>query len=164
MLSNELLHEMNAAYGRVEEKCLKIRKVLHQKGLEVDFGWYNNHYRRDDSGAWVREAYPIPVIGVKGLCDIEMEFDRISVSTKLEREAVLGYDYEKLAAHSFEAYGVEDYLADYYHDGQTVQQLKENIAACAEKEFGFSFYFAFETESERIAVFIRFLKEEGFYY
>jgi len=164
MLSNELFNEINAAYSRIEEKCLELCKMLRQSGLDIEFGWYNGHYHKDESGQWAREAYPIPVIGVKGFCDIEIEFDRISVSSKLNHETALEYAYEKLTEYSFEAYGVEDYLADYYHNGQPIQVLKENIAACDEKEIGFSFYFAFDAQGEKIIELVRFIIAEGFYY
>lgn len=68
----------------------------------------------------INAAYPIPVIGVKDFCDIEIQFDKISASTKLNREAALAYSYEKFSEYEFEVYGVEDYLADFYHNGQTI--------------------------------------------
>ena len=104
------------------------------------------------------------MIGVKGFCDIEIQFDKISVSTKLKRDVALSYSFEKFSGYEFEAYGVEDYLADFYHPGQTVQELKENIRACDEKDIGFSFVFPFDVEGKQIFEFVKLLRREGFFY
>lgn len=78
----ELLGAIDSAYHRLEEKQAKLLRVLSSLTLPLDVGWYNGHYHRDENGTWCREAYPIPVIGVRGLCDIELQFRQISVSTK----------------------------------------------------------------------------------
>lgn len=112
----------------------------------------------------MRDAFPIPVIMVKGLCDIEIQFDRISVSTKLKREMALEYPFDKLMDNEFEAYGVEDYLSDYYHPGQSVQKLKDNISASSEVEIGLSFLFPHDVTGQKIFEFVKLLRREGFYY
>ena len=104
------------------------------------------------------------MVGVKGFCDIEIQFDSISISTKLKRDVALSYSFEKFSGYNFEAYGVEDYLADFYHAGQTVQEMKDNIHACDEKEIGFSFVFPFDVEGKQIFEFVKLLRREGFYY
>lgn len=104
------------------------------------------------------------MIGVKGLCDIEIHFDEISVSTKLKRSAALEYSFEKFADYDFEAYGVEYCLADFYHAGQTMEEMKESIRACDEKEIVFSFVFPFEIEGNQIFEFVKLLRQEGFFY
>ncbi len=73
------------------------------------------------------------------------------------------YSYEKLRAYKFEAYGVEDYLADYYHEGQNLRELKAKIRNSEEKEIGFSFTLPFETTGNQIYEFVKLLRREGFY-
>lgn len=158
----ELIEEINAAYGRLEEKKTELARALSP--FETEAGWFNGHYQRDDKGSWRRDAYPIPVVSVKGLCDIEVQFTRLSVSTKLKREAALAYSFEQMKAYEFEAYGVEDFLSDYYHAGQTMRELKEKIKESAENEIGFSFSFPFKTDGTQMAAFVERLKREGFYY
>ena len=163
-MEKELLNEINAAYYHLEMKQAEITHALCHRIFELESGWYNGHYHKIDTGKWHRESYPIPVISVKGLCDIEIQFDRISVSAKLAREAALAYSYEKFSEYEFEAYGVEDYLADFYHQGQTMQEMKENICACDEAEIGFSFVFPFNIEGKQIFEFVKLLRREGYYY
>ncbi len=163
-MDRELLEQINGVYYRLERKQGEIVQALLHRIFETESGWYNGHYHKSAQGHWYRESYPIPVVGVKGFCDIEIEFDKISVSAKLKRDAALAYSYEKFLGYEFEVYGVEDYLADFYHAGQTVQEMKENIRACDEKEIGFSFYFPFDLEGKRLFEFVKLLRSEGFYY
>lgn len=161
MISRELLNE---AYLRLEAKHDEIIRALTHRIFELESGWYNGHYQKNPDGKWVRDAYPIPVITVKGLCDIEIQFDRVSVSMKLKRDAALAYSFDKLMEYEFEAYGVEDYLSDYYHPGQTDQELKDNIKASDEAEIGFSFTFPFEVDEKQLFEFVKMLRREGFHY
>ncbi len=104
-MGKELLNEINATYYRLEMKQAEIVHALFHRIFELESGWYNGHYHKNDSGNWHRESYPIPVISVKGFCDIEIQFDKISVSTKLKRNTALSYSFEKFAGYEFEAYG-----------------------------------------------------------
>lgn len=85
------------------------------------------------------------------------------MSAKLKREKALSYSFEKIKI-PFEAYGVEDYLADYYNSGMSFEELRKNIRECGEKEIGFSFLFDWDTDKERLFEFVKFLRREGFYY
>lgn len=163
-MDGKLLKEMEAAYDRLERKQGEIVQALLHRIFETESGWYSGHYHRNTAGEWHRESYPIPVVSVKGFCDIEIAFDKISVSTKQKREDALAYSFEKFSGYEFEAFGVEDYLADYYHAGQILREMKENIRACDEKEIGFSFCFPFEVEGKRLFEFVKLLRRERFYY
>lgn len=163
-LTEKELTDINTAYHSLESKQAELVCALSHRIFEVVSGWYNGHYHKDEHEKWVRESYPIPVIDVKGLCDIEIPFDKITISTKLKRNAALEYSFKKFAGCEFEAYGVDDYLTDFYHPGQTVQDLKENIRGCDEKEIGFSFVFPFEVDGKQIFEFVKLLRREGFYY
>lgn len=164
MDKKSLLKELNTAYNELEMKEAELAHALYHRIFELESGWYNNHYYKNDDGDWSRAAYPIPVMSVKGYCDIEISFEAVTISTKLRRKAALAYSYENISQYEYEVYGVEDYLTDYYHAGQTVQDLKDNIAKSDEKEIGFSFRFPFEVEGEQILEFVKLLRREGFYY
>ena len=163
-MDKEWLNEINTAYNRLEMKNAEIIHALFHRIFELESVWFNGHYHKNDDGEWNRESYPIPVISVNGFCDIEIQFDKITVSTKLKRDAALAYSFEKFSEYEFEAYGVEDYLTDFYHDGQMIQELKENICACDEAEIGFSFIFPFDVDGKQIFDFVKLLRREGFYY
>ena len=116
------------------------------------------------NGQWAREAWPIPVISVRGLCDVEIQFDALGVSAKLTREAALECAFEAARGVPFEAYGVKDCLADYYRSGFSIETLRERVRASDEREIGFAFTLPFETEEVRLHDFLRALQAEGFFY
>lgn len=62
-----------------------------------------------------------------GFCDVEIHLDYIAVTTKLSRQNALGNTFAKVSGYEFEAFGVEDYLSDYYHKGMSIQEMKKNI-------------------------------------
>ena len=99
-----------------------------------------------------------------GFCDIEIQFDKITVTTKRKRAAALDYSYEKIREYPFEAYGVEDYLSDFYHKGQTIQDLKKNSTESDEEEIFFSFSFPLDVDGKVIFEFVKLLRRESFYY
>lgn len=163
VISQDFLNEMNVAYRQLEQKYSELVCALNHRIFDLESGWYNGHYQKSADGKWARDAYPILVITVRGICDIEIQFDRISVSAKLKRDSALAYSFEKLTAYEFEVYGVEDYLSDYYHPGQTVEDMKNSIRASDETEIGFSFMFPFAVERQQIFDFVKLLRREGFY-
>ena len=65
------------------------------------------------------------------------------------------YSFEKIET-PFEAYGVEDFLADYYNEGMSLNSKG--------KEIGVSFLFEPEAEKVKIFDLVEFLRDEGFYY
>lgn len=163
-ISKELLEEINKIYYTLDMKRFQICSALFHRIFEVESGWYNGHYVKDEKECYHPTSYPIPVISVKNYCDIEISFDNITVTAKKKRTAALEYSYDKIMPYSFEAYGVEDYLSDYYHSGMTIQDLKQMIAESDEREIGFSFYFPFDTDEETFFEFVKLLRREGFYY
>ena len=91
-------------------------------------------------------------------------YQDLPFSPKLTREAALECAFEAARGVPFEAYGVEDYLADYYRSGQPIETLRERVHASTEGEIGFAFTLPFETEGARLHDFLRALRAEGFFY
>lgn len=160
--TQDFLDQMNAAYACQEQTLAALLRALQP--LVPTFGYYNGHYSKDASGAWRRDAFPIPVVSVPGLCDIELWFGKLGVTAKLPRELALRSSFDAFAAYAFEAYGVEDYLSDFYHDGQTLQTLRDNISRSDEQQIAFSFCLPPDTPAEKLLDFVLLLRQEGFYY
>ena len=158
--------ELNEIYRELENRMQEIVAPfasLH-KGFDFSCGYYSGHYHKNAEGKYVMDFFPIPVVMVKGLCDIEIDLDKVSVSTKLRREVALNYSYEKLSGYEFEAYGVDGYLDDFYVKGNSYSELVENIASSKETEIGFSFLFSGDVDAEEIYKCVKFLRKEGFFY
>ncbi len=164
MVTKEFLNQINAVYHQLEMKQEQVNHALFSRIFETESGWYNSHYHVDDNGGWFRDSYPIPVVSVKGICDIEIDFETVSVSTKLKRTKALEYSYDRISRYSFEVFGVDDYLCTFYKGDQTIEEMKSNIANSSEREIGFAFSFTFDVDEDTIYKFVKLLRREGFYY
>ena len=163
-MNKRLLAEIDAAYRALETRLEIVKAAVRQAGLECTSGWYNGHYARDGRGEFRRQAYPIPVVSVEKLCDIELGFLSLNITAKLSQVQALAFPYETLPVCSFEAYGVEDYLSDYYHAGQSLETLRKNVASSNEAEIGFAFSLPMAIAPDALADFLTFLKDSGFFY
>ncbi len=163
-MDRRLLSEIGAAYRALETRLEIVKAAVCQTGLKCTSGWYNGHYARDGRGEFRRQAYPIPVVSVEGLCDIELGFSALNITAKLHREQALAFPYERLHPYSFVAYSVEDYLGDYYHARESFEALRQNVASSAEAEIGFAFSMPSTIEFGALADFLIFLKDSGFFY
>lgn len=164
MSMNTERENLNKIYYPIHIKAFEILARFQCRIFEPELGWYNGHYSKDENGQYQPDYFPIPVISVKGYCDIEIGFEQITVSAKLKREEALSYSFDDVKDTPFEAYGVEDYLADYYNSDMTVEQLHENIKNSGEKEIGFSFVFDHDADKDILFDFAKLLRRKGFYY
>ena len=158
--------ELNKVYQKLEIKMHEITAPflsLHN-GIPFTCGYYNGHYFKNSDGEYKEDYFPIPVISLEKLCDIEIGLENISISTKLKRDAALQFDYNNLCDYTFEVYGVEEYLEDFYVEGNSIEELITNISNSSEKEIGISFQFSWDVTVEQIEKLVRLLKREGFYY
>lgn len=155
--------QLNEIYERLDTKAKRIVRRFAGNGFACEMAYFNGHYSKNGQGEYEIEYFPIPVISLKGCCDIELEPDGITVSAKLARKEALAMDYTALSDYRFEVYGMEDYLSDYYGQKDTVEQLLCNLGQSKEKEIGYSFIFDFDTEEERLYELVCLLREKGFY-
>lgn len=149
--------QLNALYAPLERSCRRLVAALTQRRFSVNSGWYSGHYSKGENGEWQEDSFPIPVIEVKGICDIEIGFDGISVSAKLTKERALKADFWRLGL-PFQVYGVENYLTDYYRDGMEPEELREEIRKSSEKEIGVGVALPPEMGDEEILAIVKRLR------
>ena len=151
--------QLNEIYAKLDKKAQDIAKLLG-----CDYGYYNGHYHKNETGNYEKDYFPIPVISVKGLCDVEIDLDGISVTAKLTKDRAISYDFEKIKSFNFEVYGVENYLEDFYVLGDTIASMIEKLSNCKEENVFFSFYFTNDTPVDTICKLVKLIEEEGFFY
>lgn len=151
--------QLNAVYRELDARAQQLSELLH-----ASFGYYNGHYHKGPSGDYEMDHYPIPVITMRGVCDIEVDLDGISVTAKLARADALRFDFGKLAAYDFEVYGVENYLDDFRAEGDTMDVMLENIRESKENAIFFSFCFPCEAAAAEIGKLVWLIQKEGFFY
>lgn len=109
-ISEQEKQRMNEIYFALPTKQAELFHGLYHRVFELSNGFYNGHEHQTPDGGWQIDYYPIPVISVKGYCDVEISLGGISVTTRKKRKDALDYSSEKLKGYSFEAFGVESYF------------------------------------------------------
>ncbi len=153
---------LNRIYAPLDAKRAQLTAALKEHGFPVEWGFYNGHYHETSPGTYAVDHFPIPVLTVPGLCDIELDLEQISVSAKLRRDDALARSFAPLGESRFEAYGVEDYLATYYREGMTLGEMRTAIEKSAEAEIGFSFFLPASSNGGDVAALAELLRREGF--
>lgn len=159
------IKELNEFYYQLQIRCNSLMLGLRHRLLETECGWYNGHYYKNEEGEYECANYPIPVITVKGLCDIEVNLDSVSVTSKRNRLDTLDYSFSRFTGVPFEVFSIEQYLdEDYYAPGMSMEDFRENMRKSQEEELGFSFQFDKDVDKDEMFGFVKLLRQEGFYY
>ena len=157
--------ELNEFYRTLYTKAQRLKSpfVSTSEKYKCSMDFFNGHYSRNDSGDYEIEYFPIPVISIIDVCDIEVGIDSITVSTKLPRIEAEAFDYSLLEGYEFEAYGVENYLEDYYTNGSTIDDFIQKVKCSDEENIGFSFAFD-NLDEDGAYAFVEFLIDNKFFY
>lgn len=151
--------QLNDIYKKLDKKAHEIGERFH-----CTFGYYNGHYSKNGLGDYEIDYFPIPVISVKGICDIEIGLDQITVTTKLTREQALYNQFEHVKSYKFEVYGVDNYLDDFYLAGDTIGDMIEKIKESKEQNVFVTFCFPFEASPDELSELVSLISKEGFFY
>lgn len=156
---------LNQLYAPLDDKVCELVMALTKShdGYQVNSRFFNGHYHKNDAGQYQKDRYPIPVISIMGLCDIEIDFDGISTTTKLSRDWIVSFDWSAFKTVHFEVYGVENFLNDYGNDRDS-SAIKGRALLSDENEFFVSFFLHNDTDGEELLKFLKFLRRNHFYY
>ena len=165
MMKNNLRSMLNDLYSPIIDKTYKIVSSLTKLhgGFNVVSRFYNGHYHKNSEGSYKEDKYPIPVITISGLCDIEIDFDNICITSKLSKDQIQLLDWNVLKGKHFEVYGLENYLLDYGNEDD-IDTMKNDTLASKEKEFFITIYLPTNIPTEDVIELLRLLKNNGFYY
>lgn len=156
---------LNQFYKELDNRAyMLLGQFISLRQSYVKLHYYSGHYSKNSEGIFEKEYYPIPVLSVNKLCDIEINLNQVQVTTKLKRSDVLKLNFSKIARYSYEIYGVNDYLSTYGTHESTPQEIITKIMATNETDIAFSFTFIKEIEPSEIKKFTHFLELNGFYY
>ena len=164
MAENDFRDQLQKEYRQLELKYFQLWQGLDHRIFNLDGCWFNGEFERSEDGQWISQSYPIPVISVKGHCDVEIGFDKITVSTKRKRTDALTRSYKKLLPYEFEAFGSADCSEIFYRPGMTEEQMKAKLKESDEQEIRFRFLLPWDTDQEQIYEFVKLLRREAFYY
>ncbi|MGL4738210.1 MAG: DUF3201 domain-containing protein [Cellulosilyticaceae bacterium] len=156
------LEVLNTVYKSLNTYKTDLINALNARGYSYKWGYYSGHYMRCDE-KWMLEQFPIPVITVKGLCDIGMDLSHIFIESRLQREQALQFDFTILQKYKFEVYGTADYLNDFYNEDQDLGGIRERILDSMEQEIGISLLISYEECIDHIVLGLETLRNLGFY-
>lgn len=149
---------LNTVYQPVYEYTKSLLNDLKSQGYDVKWGFYNNHSIMMDH-TWVTEYYPIPVITVKNICDIGLDMNHTFIEFKMKREKAIDFTWDLISEYTFEVYGVENYLNDFYNKSLRIDTISSKIKESDEKEIGIAFYFNYLEDKDTLLSVIKTLKE-----
>ena len=163
-MTEDYRRELNKMYSELSSKMMQIAVALTYRIFQIDAGWYNGHEHELPDGTWQVDRFPLPVISVKGFCEIHIEPGVVTVTARLKRDDALALDMSIFGGIPVEAFGVEHYYDTYYRPGGSVDAMREAIRASGEREVGFAFTFPFDKPAEEYYDFCKLLRRKRFYY
>lgn len=155
--------QLNQYYRPLHLQAQELHAILTQfLDYPIQMGWFNGHYTIDDHGGLKMDYYPIPVISIMGLCDLELDQNQINLTSKLSRQQALNFDYSLLTSWPYTVYPVEDFLLTL--DASNPDRLRTAIQANPEDEFAVSICLPSDIVPEDLISFLTQLDDWGFYY
>ena len=177
-LSNDFRTHLNEVYLALISKSQSLMREfspLISPDLLMSMNYFIRHYIRhmykhteeslEYAARHSENHYPIPVISLGGLCDVEVDTDIISVFTRLKRVDMLRFDFSELTGYSFKAYGYgAGSLVNFCDDETTLQNVKEHILGSNAEVIDFYFDFPFDTDEGTVFALVKKLRNAGFFF
>ena len=102
------LQQLQKIYAKLDDQQAIIYQALRRRVWTLESGWFNGRFHKTIGDRYVREAYPIPVISIIGLCAIAVHFVKVSILTRLEREIALDRNFDRFVNLYFIARSSDD--------------------------------------------------------
>ena len=177
-LNDDFRARLNELYSTLTAKSQSLMKALMplvDADLLMSMSYVIKHYIRnmykhreptpDNAADYSEDNYPIPVIRLSDLCEVEIYTDVISVFTRLKCTDAERFDISCLEKYSFEAYGYDEGRLIDFSDGKaTLQEIKENILKSNTEVTDFYFDFPFDVEESEIYALTKLLHGAGFFF
>ena len=103
--TDALAQQLSEIYHPLEMKSFQMLLGLQHRIFDPQLAYYSGHHRKSADGVHRVDYFPLPVITVDGFCDVVIDLDCVTVSSKLRRENALAFAYERLGAYEFEICG-----------------------------------------------------------
>ena len=170
--------QLNELYTTLTAKAQSLMKFLMpliSSSLLMSMSYLIKHYIRnmykrrettpENAAETSEDNYPIPVIRLSDLCEVEIYTDVISVFTRLKRSDAESFDFSRLSGYSFEAYGYDSgSLMDFCGSNIPLQQVKDNILRSNTEVADFYFDFPFDCGESEILSLVTLLHDSGFFF
>lgn len=158
------LKKINEEYRNLDYIANDVFNSLFKLPDEYAYkiGHFNYRYYKEDN-KYELAYYPIPVISITNLCDIEIDFNQIRFVTKMKAYNAVLYDFQDLSSYEFDLYSLDNQGVKLYESCNPSDNLGFKIRNNNIKEVGITFYFD-KYNLPDIVEFVSFLDNQGFYY
>lgn len=140
---------LNNIYEKLHLEKEIIKEVLDSKNHDYEIGYYPFHSIKNND-VFSLEQYPIPVFSVNKRIDIGIDIHHIFFEFRFKREKAIDLDFFKLQGYTFEVYGIQNYLEDYYINNN-IEGIKVLIEKSSEKEIGISIHISKDNIAQRVS-------------
>lgn len=135
------MREIHEILNRIFVYANETADFLEHNKIDNQLQYIAGNYIKID-GAYELQAYPIPVILIKGKGEIGFNLDGIYFEFVMKKDTALRLDIEEFETdYEFEIYGAEDTEQSYYRSGMTRDSFHNGIQKSKEKGFGIAFNF-----------------------
>lgn len=162
--TDALAQQLSEIYYPLEMKSFQILQGLQHRIFESQLAYYSGHYRKSADGTHRIDYFPLPIVTVDAFCDIVIDLDCVTVTSKLRREAALAHTYEQLGMWEFEICGEDDDIIYHHHPHADIAPVREAVLKSNEKNLRFSFWFDFDIDGDTMCEFVKLLRRKGFFY
>ncbi len=164
-MNNNLREAMNAAYVALDKRGKDILRLLKVScsSRPLSCGYFAGHYWPVGKEGYQMDQFPIPVVTVEGLCDIEIDLEFTGITAKLSKQALMSLDHAMFNDIPYTVYGVMDFEKIFKGLGETPECLAERIQTSDETAFFYSFLFSADMSQEQILTMIKNLEQLKLY-
>lgn len=169
---------LNELYTALTEKAQSLMKELSplvNPDLLMSMSYVIKHYIRnmykrreptpDNAADYSEDNYPIPVIRLSDLCEVEIYTDVISVFTRLKSSNMRDFDFSRLSGYDLEVYGYDaGQLIDFSDGCAAPEELKKSILNSNSEVADFYFDFPFDADGREISALVTLLRSAGFFF
>ena len=177
-LNEKFKADLNEFYQSLTAKAQSLMKALMplvDPQLLMSMSYLIKHYIRnmykrreatpEKAAETSEDNYPIPVIRLSDLCEVEIYTDVISVFTRMKCSEVEKFDFLQLAGYTFEVYGYDSGRLIDFSDGETtLQETKDNILKSNTEVADFYFDFPFDCGEDEILTLVTLLHDARFFF
>lgn len=154
----DYFHLLNSIYIPVCDKASELNQGLEKAGYPASMQFYNNHSIKRN-GVFVTEFYPIPVISIKDIGDVGINFDSVWFEIVLPKDTAIKLNYAEISSkHKIEVYGTNDFLHDFFNETIDVSDVVSNISNSSEADVCILFYLSKDTVCGQLLEIIRLFK------
>jgi len=150
---------LNREYEPLRAHTHQVLKALKASQFEYEWGYFAQHSVRNGEACFF-EHYPIPVITVRGICEIGFDLNQTFIEFVLGKAKALELDFTQLQGFDFEVYGMKEYLSDFYNSQMDIKDLHARILAGDGNEIGVSFLFGRLEPAENIVRMVNKIRAE----